>query len=146
MKGFAPSFIAVNKTDQQRRASHARMKPLEDGKVLRDETRFKYEILRRVSGNGQFWRQDQFRAGGSEALVSTDDPLKIAAQIPDCRVNLSKTDLHAALRRLCATQLAAILFSSLAVFPRARRNPREGGSSAVNAQPSDFPKTNSRSG
>src|SRR5260370_37787486 len=111
MKGLAPPLIAVHKTDQQSRGSHARMKLLENGKVLRDKTRFKKQILRWISGNRQLRCQDQLRPGGSEAHVSADDFLKIAAQIPDGRIKLSKTDLHAAHRRLCATQPAATLFS-----------------------------------
>src|SRR6266571_3222572 len=111
MKGLAPSFIAVNKTDQQGRASHARMKLLENGKVLWNKTRFKKQILRRISRNRQLRGQDQLRPSGSEALVSAHDFLKIAAQIPDSRVKLSKTNLHAAQGRLCATLSAAILFS-----------------------------------
>src|SRR5216117_1084748 len=112
MKRFAAPLIAVNETDQQSRVSHARMKLIEDLEILRNKTRFEDEVLRRVSGNGQFWRQDQFGASGRETLVSADDPLKIAAQIPDGRVDLSKTDLHAGHGRLCATQSAAISFSS----------------------------------
>src|SRR5438067_10203111 len=112
MKRFATPLIAVNETDEQSRVSYARMKLIEDLEILRNKARFEDEVLRRVSGNGQFRRQDQFGASGRETLVSADDPLKIAAQIPDCWVNLSKTDLHAALRRLCATQPAAIPFCS----------------------------------
>ena len=75
------------------------MKLIEDLEILRNKTRFEDEVLRRVSGNGQFWRQDQFGASGRETLVSADNLLKIAAQISDCRVDLSKTDLHAALEQ-----------------------------------------------
>src|SRR5437762_2459655 len=64
---------------------------------------------------------DPAGASGRETLVSADNLLKIATQIPDGRVNLSKTDLHAAHRRLCATQVAAILFSLLSRSPLARR-------------------------
>src|SRR5438552_14730337 len=95
MKRFAAPLIAVNKTNKQRHVSHARMKLIEDLEILRDKTRFEDEVLRRVSGNGQLGGQDQFRASGHEALVSADDLLKIATQIPDGRVDLSKTDLHA---------------------------------------------------
>src|SRR5207248_10679850 len=62
--------------------------------------------------------QNQFRAGGRETLISAQDFLKIAAQISDRRINLSKTNLHAAHGRLCATQPAAILFSLLSLAPR----------------------------
>ena len=112
VKGLPASFVSVHETDKQSRVSYARMKLIEDLEILRNKTRFEDEVLRRVSGNGQLWRQHQLRASRSETLVSADDPLKIAAQIPDCWVNLSKTNLHAALRRLCATQPAAIPFCS----------------------------------
>src|SRR6266705_533340 len=111
MKGLSPSFIAVNKTDQQGRASQARMKSLQDGKVLWNKTRLKKQILRRISRDRQLRSQNQLRARSSETLVSVDDLLEIAAQISDSRVKLTKTDLHAAHRRLCATQPTAILFS-----------------------------------
>src|SRR5947207_9417241 len=99
MKRFAAPLIAVNKTDEQSRISHERMKLIEDLEILRNKTRFEDEVLRRVSGNGQFWRQDQLRASGRETLVSADDPLKIAAQISNCWVNLSKTNPHPALQQ-----------------------------------------------
>src|SRR6266480_3137448 len=99
IKRFDAALIAVNETDEQSRISHARMKLIEDLEILRNKTRFEDEVLRRVSGNGQFWRQDQFRASGRETLVSADNLLKIPAQIPDGRVNLSKTDLHPALEQ-----------------------------------------------
>src|SRR5947199_7176630 len=99
MKRFAAPLIAVNKTDEQSRISHARMKLIEDLEILRDKTRFEDEVLRRVSGNGQLGGQDQLRASGRETLVSAEDLLKIAAQIPDCWVNLSKTNFHAALEQ-----------------------------------------------
>src|SRR5438128_9448707 len=112
VKRLPAPLIAVNETDEQSRVSHARMKLIEDLEILRNKTRFEDEILRRVSGNGQLGGQDQLRASGSETLVSADDLLKIATQIPDRRVDLSKTNLHAGHGRLCATQSAAISFSS----------------------------------
>src|SRR5882724_370190 len=107
MKRLALSCIPVNETDQQCRASYARMKLLQNGKILWNEPRFEDQILRRISGNREFRCQNQFRAGSRETLISAHDPLKIAAQIPDRRINLSKANLHAAHGRLCATQPAA---------------------------------------
>src|SRR5438094_3942126 len=100
MKRFAAPLIAVNKTDQQRRVSHARMKLIEDLEILRNKTRFDDEVLRRVSGNGQLWRQDQLSASSCETFIRADNLLKIATQIPNGRINLSKTDLHAALEQI----------------------------------------------
>ena len=99
VKGLPASFVSVNETDEQSRVSYARMKLIEDLEIFRNKARFEDEVLRRVSGNGQFWRQDQFCPSGRETLVSAHNFLKIAAQIPDGRVNLSKTDLHPALEQ-----------------------------------------------
>src|SRR5439155_6940896 len=69
--------------------------------------------------------QDQFGASGRETLVSADNLLKIAAQIADRQINLSKANLHAAQCRLCASQQAAIPFSSrLMVCRRISLKPR----------------------
>src|SRR5882724_1090420 len=100
MKRFAASVVTIDETDQQRHFAHTSVKLLKDFKILRNKTRFKDEILRRIPRNGQLRCQDQFRSGSSEALVSAHNFLKIAAQIPDGGVNLSKTNLHAALQQI----------------------------------------------
>src|SRR5436305_12265221 len=99
VKGLPASFVSVHETDKQSRVSYARMKLIEDLEILWNKTRFEDEVLRRVSGNGQLGGQDQFRASGRETLIRADDPLKIAAQIPDGWINLSKTNLHPALEQ-----------------------------------------------
>src|SRR5439155_14652500 len=63
MERLAASFVSINETDEQSRIFHARVKLLEDGKVLRDKTRFENQILRRIPSDGQFRRQDQPRHG-----------------------------------------------------------------------------------
>src|SRR5205809_1040693 len=116
MKRFAAPFIAVNETDEQSRVSHARMKLIEDLEILRDKTRFEDEVLRRISGNGQFWRQDQFGASSCETFISADNLLKIAAQIADRRINLRQTDLHAALEQVMRNAAASNpLFLALSI-------------------------------
>ena len=100
MKRLATSFIAIDKTHEQRCLADARVKFFQDRKILRDKTRFKDEVLRRISADGQFRRQNQFRARSCKTLVSADDQFAIASQIPYGRVNLSKTNLHAALRQV----------------------------------------------
>jgi hypothetical protein len=112
VKWLAAAFIPIDETDEQGSGSHARVKAFENLKVLGNKARFEEEVLRRVSGDGQFRGQDQFRAGVGEAIVGPRDQLKIAAQIPNRRIELSKTDLHGALRRVGATAHAAILFCS----------------------------------
>src|SRR5437764_3712995 len=99
MKRLPASLVSVNETDEQSRVSHARMKLIEDLEILRNKTRFEDEVLRRISGNGQLGGQYQFGTSGRETLVGADDPLKIAAQISNCWVNLSKTNLHPALQQ-----------------------------------------------
>ena len=120
MKRLAAPFIAINETDKQGHVPHPRMKLLEDLKILWDEARLKDEILRRVSGNGQLRGEDQFRPGTGKTFIRAQDQLKIAVQISDGRVNLSKANLHSVPCRLCATQLAAILFC-VAQLPSPRR-------------------------
>src|SRR4029453_346115 len=100
MKRLAASFVSIDETDEQGRVSHARVKFLENFEVLREKTRFEDQILRWISRDGQLRGQNQLRAGSSKALVSANDFLKIAAQIPDSRGNLSKTNLHAALGQI----------------------------------------------
>ena len=72
------------------------MKFVQNRKVLWNETRFKNQILRRISSDGQLWSQHQFRARRSEALISADDQFAVSAQIAYRRVDLSKTNLHVA--------------------------------------------------
>src|ERR1700682_1881558 len=112
VKWLAAAFIPIDETDEQGGVPHTRGKSFENLKVLGNKARFEDEVLRRVSGNGQLRGQHQFRASVGEAIVGAHDQLKIAAQIPDGGVELSKADFHAALRRLCATPPAAILFCS----------------------------------
>src|SRR5438034_1168212 len=100
MKWLAASFVAIHKTDEQRCFSDERVKFFQDRKILRNKTRFKNQVLRRISGDGQFRRQNQFRARSCKTLVRAYDQFAVASQIPYGRVNLSKTNLHTALRQV----------------------------------------------
>src|SRR5436309_9720139 len=100
MKWLAASFVAIHKTDEQRWFSDERVKFFQDRKILRNKTRFKNQVLRRISGDGQFRRQNQFRAHSCKTLVRAYDQFAVASQIPYRRVNLSKANLHAALRQI----------------------------------------------
>ena len=95
VKWLAAAFIPIDETDEQGGGPHPRVKSFQNLKVLGNKARFEDEVLRRVSGDGKLWGQDQFRAGIGKAIVSAHDQLKIAAQIPNRRIELSKTDLHA---------------------------------------------------
>src|SRR5437762_2886600 len=99
-KRFAPSFVAINEPDKQRRVSDSSVQFLQDCKILRNEPRLKNQVLRWISRNRQLRSQHQFRAHGSKTLISADDEFTIPAQISHGGVNLSKTDLHAALRQV----------------------------------------------
>ena len=65
--------------------------------IFRNETRFENQILRRVSGHRQLGREHEFRARRGEPLIRAGDQFAVSPQISDGRVNLSETNLHAAL-------------------------------------------------
>src|SRR6266481_5172908 len=100
MKRFATLLIAIHESDQQRRFSDLSMQFFQQSKIFRDEPRFKNQILGRVAGDCQFRRQHQFGACGGEPLISADDQFAVPSQVPDSRVNLSKTNLHAAVGQI----------------------------------------------
>src|SRR5438552_15437104 len=112
VKWFTAAFIPIDETDEQGGGPHPRVKAFENLKILGNKARFEDEVLRWVPGNGQLGCQNQFRASRGESLISARDLVKITAQIPNRRIELSKTDLHGALRRVGATAHAAILFCS----------------------------------
>ena len=89
-----------------------RVQFLQDLEVLRNKPGLEKKILRRITRNGEFRRKDQFGAGGGEPLISGENFLKVAAEIADGGIDLSKTDLHAVLRRLCAPGRSAIAFEA----------------------------------
>src|SRR5437870_4910153 len=99
-KGFAAPLVAINEPDQQRRVSDSSVQFLQDCKILRNEPRLKNQILWWISRDHELRSQHQFRARGSKTLISADDEFTIPAQITHGRVNLSKTNLHAALRQI----------------------------------------------
>src|SRR5439155_17273881 len=140
-KRFAAPLIAINEPDQQRRFSDASVQFLQDPRVLEDEERLKNQILRPISRDRQLRGQHQIRARRDKALVSADDQFAIAAQIAHRGVNLSKTNLHAALKQIMRNAAASNpLFLALSISPRHAVVFTEAG------QLSDFPATNSRSG
>src|SRR5439155_7480663 len=125
MTRFAAPVIAIDAADEQRHFAHASVKLLEHFKILGNKARFKDQVLRRIAGDCQLWSQNQFRSGSSQALVSADDLLKIAAQISHSRVNLSKTNLHAALEQIMRnTASSNPLFVALTVSLSAIRIPQ----------------------
>ena len=99
-KRLAAPFVPINEPYQQRCFSHVSVQFLEHRKILGNEARFKNQILRRISSDSELRCQHQFRARGGETLVSRDDQFAVPAQIPYGWVDLSKTNLHVALRQL----------------------------------------------
>src|SRR5882724_2883682 len=103
-KGFAASLVAINEPDQQRSSSDASVEFLQDCKIFRNEARLKNQVLWWISRDRQLRSQHQFRARRGEPFISADDEFTIPAQITYGRVNLNKTNLHAALRQvMCKT-------------------------------------------
>src|SRR5712691_1489052 len=116
MKRLAASFVSIDETDEQCRATDTRMQLLEDLKGFGNKARFKNQILRWVPCYREFRGQDEFGATGRQTLVRLEGLLKIASQISDNGIELGEADFHSALRRLCATPRAAIPFSRLALY------------------------------
>src|SRR6267378_56409 len=81
--------------------------------VFRNKTRLKEEVLRRITSDGKFGSNHDFRAFAGELLVGGRNFLKIAAQITHGDIDLGKADLHARQRRLCAWRQAAKDFAYL---------------------------------
>lgn len=71
------------------------MKLFDDLERFRNKPRLENQVLRRITGNREFGRQDQVRAGGGEAFVGVDDFVEISLQIANRRIELCKTDFHA---------------------------------------------------
>jgi hypothetical protein len=110
MKRLSAPLVSVYETNEQPGATNTRLEPLQDLEILRNELRFEEKVLRRIAGNGEFRRNDQFCSRGRKSFIGASNLLKIAAQIPDDGIDLSETDLHAVRRKLCAARRSAIPF------------------------------------
>src|SRR5207248_6019191 len=83
----------------------------------------------------QLWSQHQFCPGGSETLIRANDQFAIPAQIAHGGVNLSKTNLHAALQQIMrntvrskpAAAISLVVIPNRAVPSRLAVALREGG-------------------
>ncbi len=62
MKGFTASFIAIDKTDQQSRVANRIVQTVEHFEILWNEARLKDQVLRRITGDGEFGSNDQLCA------------------------------------------------------------------------------------
>src|SRR5262245_29533473 len=110
MKRPATSVVSVNKADQQCSATNPSVKLFYDLEGFRNKSRFEDEVLRRITGYGQFGSNNQIRAGLGQSLVRMGDLGEVARQIANSRIDLGKPDFHASKRKLCAPELAAIFF------------------------------------
>ena len=110
VKRFAAPLVSVDETDQQTGTTDPRLQFFQDLEILRDELRFEEEILRRITGYGEFRGYDQFRSGRLQPLVGGGNLLEVAVQISDGRIDLSETDFHGVPRKLGAARESAIVF------------------------------------
>ena len=113
MKCFTASLIWIDESHDQRRSAYLSMQLSEYFEILRNETRLKEQILWRIPSDGELRRQNEIGSFSGKLLVGRYDFCKIAPQITDGRVDLSKADLHARQRRLCAWRQAAKDFAYL---------------------------------
>src|SRR5207253_8400927 len=102
-KRFAAPIVAINKSDEQRCIADTSVQLCQQLQIFRNETRYENQILWRISGHRQLGREHEFRARRREPLICAGDQIAISPQISHRRVNLSETNLHAALVRLIAT-------------------------------------------
>src|SRR4030095_5158701 len=104
------AFVSIDKADEQRGFPDAPMKFVQNLERFRDKTRFENKVLRRIAGDRELGCDDQVRAGCGQALVELENLLKIAAQIPNCGIELGEPDFHPA--KLSAGEPAAMAFCS----------------------------------
>ena len=97
-KWLPASFVSIDVTDEERNGSDAAVQALDYLQILRHETRFENEVLRRVTGRGEFGSEHQLRPARRESLVGAEDFVKIAAQIADDGIDLRDADPHAPCR------------------------------------------------
>jgi hypothetical protein len=89
------------------------MKLFHDLKSFGNKAGFEDQVLGRISRDHELRRQDNLSTGSGQAVICMNNLLKIALQISNNGIELRKSDFHAALRRLCVTPQAAILFCPL---------------------------------
>ena len=95
VKGLPRPGVRVDESDNQRHASDFAMERFERGQVQRDEARFEYEILRRISGDREFRGDDEFRAAFDETMVCRDDFAVVFREGTDGGIDLREADFHA---------------------------------------------------
>lgn len=95
MKWFAAALVAIDEPDKQRSLTNAGMQLLKDLKCFRNETRFENKILRRIARQREFRRKHQIGTRSHQTFVSPQNSLRIAFEIANCGIELSKTNFHA---------------------------------------------------
>src|ERR1700730_6540919 len=113
MKRPSATFVSIDKADQQRRATDACMKLLDDLKSFGNEPRFEHEVLRRITGDGQLWCNHQIGSRGGQSLVRFSDPGEVARQISDGWVDLGEPDLHLRPSYVRGSQRQVALFARI---------------------------------
>src|SRR5438552_1342034 len=94
MERSATSFVSIDKSYQQRRFADAAMKLVQDLERFRNKARFKDEVLRRITGDREFGRDNELGSVRGQAFVRLKDLFEIAAQIPHGGIELGEADFH----------------------------------------------------
>jgi hypothetical protein len=95
MERLAPSFVPVDEADEERCSADFFMQPLHHLNVLGNEAGLEEQILRRITGNGEFRHKNQVGPGGVQAFVGLQNFVGITPKITNRGVDLSKANFHA---------------------------------------------------
>src|SRR5436853_3658139 len=94
MKRSTSAFVSIDKAHEQRGFADATVQLVQDLQIFRNETRLKDQVLRGITGDRELGRYDQVGPGRGEALIRLEDPLEVAAQIANGRIDLGEADFH----------------------------------------------------
>ena len=89
------AFVAAHVADEQARLAGRRGEAFEHGEIVRDEPAFVQQIARRIAGDGEFGKDDDFHPGLHPAPVGREDARFVACQVADGGIDLGEGDLHA---------------------------------------------------
>ena len=94
---LASGLAVVAAHEAHKQASFARgdSEAFEHGEIVRDEPAFVQQIARRIAGDGEFGKDDDFHPGLHPAPVGREDARFVARQVADGGIDLGEGDLHA---------------------------------------------------
>src|SRR5438552_904289 len=96
MKRSAASFVSIDESNEQRRFADTAMKLIQDLERFRNKARFEDQVLRWITGDREFGRDNELGSIGSQAFVKLEDLLEITPQIPHGGIELGEADFHPA--------------------------------------------------